>query len=359
MHPLLADRRRLLLYLLVWIPGAGVLAFLFVLAARMSWSQAAALAVPMTVVYAFIGLSAYYLCRAAPLAEAGIARIVATHLVGAFLASAAWVLAGQALAEVLSRIGALAGLDERLGHALPLVSVVGVLFFLLAVAAHYVIIAVDVSQQAERIALEARVLSREAELRALRAQLQPHFLFNALNSISALTTVDAAGARRMCLLLSDFFRRSLRLGAREAIAFDEELGLVEAFLTIERVRFSERLNVEVRVDDDTRRCLVPPLVLQPLVENAVGHGIAQLVEGGTVAVTARLRAGRLEVTVENPCDPERSRKGGTGIGLANVRKRLEAVHGREARVSAVEDGGRFRVELSLPCQPDEGLPPTG
>lgn len=349
MHPIFGDRRRLALYLLVWAPVSAPVAFLLVVAAGLTWLQAAAVALPLTFLFAEIGLTAFFLCRSAPLADTGIPRLVATHAAGAALASAVWVTLGRGLVFLLARVPAFAGLDVRFALALPSLAVVGVLFFLLAVAVHYVLIAVDASRAAERRALEARVLSREAELRALRAQLQPHFLFNALNSISALTTVDPAGARRMCLLLSDFFRRSLRLGAREVIPLQEELSLAEAFLTIEKVRFGNRLAAETRVDEAARACSVPPLVLQPLVENAVSHGIAQLLEGGTVRVEARVREGRLELSVENPCDPDGARRAGTGTGLANVRRRLEALHGREARVEVVAEPARFRVTVSLPA----------
>src|SRR6185436_18911903 len=110
----------------------------------------------------------------------------------------------------------------------------------------------------------------------------PHFLFNCLNSISALTASDAARAREVCVRLSEFLRNTLGLGERESIPWKEELELARTYLEVERVRFGARLQVEMDVDDACVECKVPPLVLQPLVENAIKHGIATLVEGGTV-----------------------------------------------------------------------------
>ena len=136
------------------------------------------------------------------------------------------------------------------------------------------------SQAAERRALQFEIASREAELRALRAQIHPHFLFNSLNSINALIAARPEEARRLCVRLGDFLRRSLTFGSREAIPLAEELDLAEQLLSIEKVRFGERLSHAIVADEAARACTVPPLLLQPLVENAVTHGIAQLLEGG-------------------------------------------------------------------------------
>ncbi len=196
--------------------------------------------------------------------------------------------------------------------------------------------------------LESQVTARDAELRALRAQLNPHFLFNSLNSISALTGPDPEAARTMCQLLGDFLRTSLTLGARERVAFAEELALAERYLAIEQVRFGARLAVEKAVEPAAARCLVPPLLIQPLIENAVKHGVADRVEGGTVRIEARRSGDRLEIAVENPRDPEAPPRRGGGLGLENVRQRLAALDPRGTRVDVFRAAERFRVVLTLP-----------
>ena len=156
------------------------------------------------------------------------------------------------------------------------------LLFLLALAVHYVLLAFEAAAQAERRQLELQILTRDAELRALRAQIDPHFLFNSLNSISALTTADAAGARRMCLLLGGFPARHAAMSARASGSRSPTSSRwPSGFSRIEQVRFGERLQVERGVEKAPARCLVPPLLLQPLVENAVTHGIARMLDGGT------------------------------------------------------------------------------
>ena len=208
----------------------------------------------------------------------------------------------------------------------------------------------DVSKKdAERANVELSLLAREAELKALRAQIDPHFIFNSLHSISALTATDPPAARRMCLLLADFLRETLRLGGNEQIPLSEELALADRFLAIEQVRLGPRLHVHREADPAAAACLVPPLLLQPLVENAVNHGIAQLVEGGTIRMAATCSGSTLTITLENPCDPDRPRTRGVGLGLELLRKRLTNQYGAADAVYAREQEGQFRVELRIPA----------
>jgi LytS/YehU family sensor histidine kinase len=224
-----------------------------------------------------------------------------------------------------------------------------VLLYLLSLAISYVVVAFEASRQAERRGLEAQVHAREAELRSLRAQIDPHFLFNSLHSISALTTADPAAARRMCVLLGDFFRDSLALGSEARITIARELQLAERFLEIERVRFGDRLQIKVEIPTDGT-LLVPPLILQPLIENAVTHGIAHVLDGGLITVRTTSTGMTLKISVENPCDDDRPRRTGTGVGLSNVRARLVAVYGDDAHMSSLEENGVWRVDVTVPAE---------
>jgi signal transduction histidine kinase len=349
MHPILAQPRRLGLYLLAWLFAGGLLSLALVFPGGGSALEGLALGLPLGLVYAFVSLAAWYPARAAPLRSAGVSRQLVIHAAAALLSSGAWCVLGVLLARGLARLPLFAGAADRFSAALPFLYPVGALLYLLAVALHYLFVAFEESRAAERQALGLLVLAREAELRALRAQINPHFLFNSLNSISALVADDPQGARRMCELLADFLRQSLRLGALERIPLADELALLANFLAIERVRFGPRLQVTERIADPARGCLLPPLLLQPLVENAVTHGIAQLVAGGEIRVEARREGGLLHLAVENDCDPDRRRRPGTGLGLANVRRRLEETWGREAWLRAREEAGRYRVEITLPA----------
>jgi hypothetical protein len=357
-HPILAHRGRLGLYLLAWLPLLPLVAGLLFLSGQAPWGEAFALALPPLVVYAYLCLAAWYACRALPLKTAEPLSLLATHGLSAVLSAGLWGLLGQGWAWTLARLGAFPGAAEHYARGMPALFGLGVPLYLLAVVLHYLLLAVEVSRAAESRALELRVLAREAELRALKAQLDPHFLFNSLNAVAALAGSDPAAARKMAILLSEFLRRSLGLGGRSAIPLAEELAHAASYLAVERVRFGDRLAVQEEIEEASRDCLVPPLILQPLVENAVRHGVAQLLEGGVIRIAARVAAGRLAIAVENPCDPGHPSpppsaipRGSGGVGLANIAAQLAARHGEAARLAVTTPPGRFRVEITLPALP--------
>jgi len=245
------------------------------------------------------------------------------------------------------------GLDARFTPKVGLVYGAGCILYLLSVAFHYAALAQDASREAEAHALKSSVLARDAELRALKAQVNPHFLFNSLNSISALTSIDPARARDMCVLLGDFLRLTLGLGEKNLVRFSDELELLEKYMAIEKVRFGDRLRMHEEIQEDSKVCLLPPLLLQPLVENAVKHGIAGLPEGGDVRLAVQRQNGRLAILVENSWDPEAPPRRPGGLGLKNVQQRLEARYGKDASLRVDTEGELFQVSLSLPADSEE------
>src|SRR5580698_4308577 len=350
MHPILTQLRRLTLYLFAWIPIAGMLAYLLAMPGAITWREAVVLAVPLCLLYAFLCLSAWYPCRVTPIERSSLSRLVSTHLATALLATGLWVMAAKTLATELSQSAPYRGLDKRFATEIPLLVGTGVLLYLLSISLYYVLLALQASQEAEARVMKASVLAREAELRALKAQVNPHFLFNSLNSISALTSSDAAKAREMCILLGDFLRRTLGLGEKAAIPLEEEMSLIRAFLAVEKVRFGARIQMEENIDESALHVPVPPLLLQPLVENAVVHGIANLVEGGWIHLDVHAQNGTLTITVENSFDPDAPPRRKSGVGLVNVRQRLQARYGNQASFAVKMEGDRYRVALTLPTE---------
>jgi LytS/YehU family sensor histidine kinase len=190
-------------------------------------------------------------------------------------------------------------------------------------------------------------------LKALRAQLNPHFLFNSLNSISALTTIDPKRAREMCVLLSDFLRKSLKLGERSMVALSEELDLLRAYLSIEQIRFGSRLVVEWSIAPEAQEIQIPTLLLQPLVENAIKHGIAAIPEGGTITISAARKGGFVEIMLENPVDSDSEHPQGLGIGLKQVKMRLQGRYGPDIFFEAALKDGQHKVLMVFPTEVPE------
>jgi hypothetical protein len=357
MHPILARPGRLAAYAVIWPPLGALLAASLTLQGLLPFSQAIVFAVPVSVAYGFLCLSAWYASRGLPINRVDVVRVVVTAFAAAFVSSGLWLLAARGWLTAVGGFGRWGDIASVFKRSAPTLFAFGFLLYLLAIAVSYLGAAYEASREAERRGLQLQVQAREAELRALRAQIDPHFLFNSLQSISALTTVDPAAARRMCLLLADFLRDTLALGSRSRIPLSSEIALARRFLAIEQVRFGDRLRIEVDaqgVDD----CLMPPLLLQPLVENAVTHGIAHVLEGGVVTIRVARGTTTVAISIDNPLDADRPAGQGTGLGLRNVRDRLKSLYGTDAALRTDEQEGRFHARLELPLESGEAVAPA-
>jgi LytS/YehU family sensor histidine kinase len=206
----------------------------------------------------------------------------------------------------------------------------------------------------ERETREARLAAQlsEAKLGALRMQLHPHFLFNSLNAITVLVRDQKTReASDMLELLSRLLRQVLQSDQAELIPLRQELQFIEKYLGIERVRFSDRLSVRWEIDESARDALVPAFILQPLVENAVRHGVAKRVENGLIEVIAR-REGATLILIIRDNGPGYQRGSPEGVGLTNTRARLAALYGADAelRIEWDEQGTVARIRLPLDLQ---------
>jgi two-component system, LytTR family, sensor kinase len=204
-------------------------------------------------------------------------------------------------------------------------------------------------QEQERRAAELAVQAQEAQVRALRYQINPHFLFNTLNAIAALVRDAPDKAEEMVLQLSTFFRRSLAVNPMEDLTLSEEVDLQRLYLEIERTRFPDRLRFEVALEGDSAKARVPALLLQPLVENAVKHGVSRSETATCIRIRARLEGPALEIVVENDARAAGAGPRGESVGLRNVRDRLRSRFGEAAALATEElAGGGFRNTLRIP-----------
>lgn len=352
MQRVLTSRSGVLLYLTVWLLlGLGVGGAVAELSGA-SVLRAQLFAVPGSLLFSVAaGFSAYYMCKANPLRERSPVVILVSTLTAAVCAGFFWVFLLGMWNGVVESFSA-QGIEAQ-PQLVALLFSLGVMLYGLLATLNYLLAEFLRARQAEQRELESKLLARNAELRMLRTQIDPHFLFNSLNSISALTSIDAKRARDMTQRLSDFFRQSLGIEAQGKITLEEEVRLIGHFLAIEKVRFGARLGVEQEVQDAALSCLLPPMILQPLVENAVKHGIGGLPEGGVVRIEALCEGSLLKISVENDTDPDTPPRKGNGIGLVNVRERLDAAYGHQANVHCTHENNKYRVALTLPVETKE------
>lgn len=211
--------------------------------------------------------------------------------------------------------------------------------------------------------LDARNLARDAQLKMLRYQLNPHFLFNTLNAISTLILLkDTHSANQMVLRLSDFLRHSLINDPMQQVTLEQEITSLQLYLGIEKARFDTRLNVEFNIDDEAYAALIPSLILQPIVENSIKYAIAPSVEGGTIFINAKVFAEQLLIEIRDTgpgSDKDLSEissdvdASGCGVGLVNCQQRLAAIYDSNysfsfGNLSTVEQTSGFQVSLRLP-----------
>ncbi|WP_299826351.1 histidine kinase [uncultured Pontibacter sp.] len=192
-------------------------------------------------------------------------------------------------------------------------------------------------------------LAREAELYSLRQQLQPHFLFNSLNSISALVGARPEQARTMIHQLSDFLRGTLRKEDQQLVTLEEELKHLDLYLEIEKVRFGHRLQTALQVQDETVSMRLPALLLQPIVENAIKFGLYDTIGETAISIKASAEDNYLQLQVQNPYDPDTARPNrGTGFGLSSVQRRLYLLYARQDLLKTQQKDHTFITTIKIP-----------
>ena len=297
----------------------------------------------------------YWLARRYPLRPPIIGRNLLAHVGGALLLCVGWATAGASLRWVLGIGPTQITRTQHLANWLLTTIPWGTFMYFTTLgcmhAFAYFVEAKEREAQAARLAAQVA----EARLGALRMQLHPHFLFNSLNAITVLVRDrDTAAAGRMLELLSDVLRQVLRAGQPHEVSLADELRFLERYLAIEQVRFSDRLAVRVDVDDALRDAAVPEFVLQPLVENALRHGVAHRADGGVVAIAAARDGDTLVLAVSDngPGPAATARRDGNGLGLANIRERLTTLYGARGRIElvprAAHDGGGTVATVRIP-----------
>lgn len=276
------------------------------------------ISVPASLIYACVNYTAFYLVAPSDSIMQEVAQMHAKH------------------------VGPLAVLME---------SAVSWYFFIVAWDILYVALSYAARVgQAERAAATYRSQAQSAQLRALRYQINPHFLFNTLNSLSSLVlTGRNREAEEMITNLANFFRNSLKSDPTADVTLADEIGMQRLYLAIEHIRFPERLKVDIQIPSHLLDVRVPNLILQPLVENAIKHGVAQSSRPVTIAIRAESRNGSVHLVVEDDAESRGTVGSAEGVGLRNVRERLLArFDGGANALFGRRDGGGFRAELTMP-----------
>jgi hypothetical protein len=346
-HPVLSNRVRLIVWWLVWLFLALGQALLYYFAYGSFVNISLIDSVVSLVLYSGLALSLWYPFSAfireneKPLSL--ITNILATGAISVTL----WVL--------ITRMIMLLVLPEENSYkefwdaTFPYRIGTGVFIYGLAILTYFLF--VSLTNLSEKKAREAKLesLIKETELKMLRSQINPHFLFNSLNSVSSLTVTDPEKARIMVIKLSEFMRYALSRKDEQPVTLRSELDNLRLYLDIEKVRFGDRLSLEEHINPDCLGAMVPVMVLQPLYENAIKHGVYESAETVTIKTTLSCSNGYVEMIITNNFDPESSPAKGTGTGIMNVTRRLELLFGKEASLKTEKQNSIFTVRLIIPA----------
>ncbi|MEQ9424952.1 MAG: histidine kinase [Cyclobacteriaceae bacterium] len=269
--------------------------------------------------------------------------VILNHVIGAVVIVGTCVVIGNYLmAEVVNVPSSL------IDTITPLKLFTGFFYYVMIVLVYYLAKSYHELQQKTIAENELVTIARESELNMLKFQINPHFIFNSLNSISSLTTSEPSKAREMVVKLSEFMRYSLKSTEDSMSTLREELNNVNLYLEIEKVRFGNKMMFVSDVSDDVFNMRIPNMVLQPLIENAIKYGVYEAVEASTIKLTASYDNDLLRIEISNSYEPESIVHKGRGIGLNNINNRLNLTFGRDDLMSIKKSDSIFTVNLKIP-----------
>ncbi|MGE5406599.1 MAG: sensor histidine kinase [Methanosarcina sp.] len=347
-HPVLANRVWLIVWWLAWLILALGQSFLFYFAYGSFLEIGLIDSLISLLLYSGLALSLWY-----PFTffNAGVKKslnLVSNFLLTGAITIALWILITRFI--MTSIIPDDSGYQEYWNTTLPYRIGTGVIIYCLIILVYY--LNLSLTNLSEKNAKEVRLenIVKETELRLLRSQINPHFLFNSLNSISSLTITDPEKARDMIVKLSEFMRYALSRKDEQPVTLRSEIENLMLYLEIEKVRFGDRLTTEEIIDGDCLDFKIPVLLLQPLYENAIKHGVYESTESVKISTTAKIMEGYIEIRISNNFTDSPSQKKGTGTGLYNVNRRMELFYGNEASISSSKENGIYTVTLFMPAE---------
>jgi two-component system, LytTR family, sensor kinase len=343
------SRNLWLYYSLFWIILAIVQFGIASVVYEQSFAPAATDSLLSNLIFAFVGIGLWFMVRFSGKMKRDLLRNLIYQAAVCTVSVLIWLFFSYSLLESLF------GTDKEyinyMDGSLVIRLLIGVLIYFLLVSIFYLILSFEEMQEQAEHEAELSAMLRDAELNMLRSQIRPHFLFNSLNSVSALTLSNPAAAQQMIIRLSEFMRHSLSLGAEAMNTLEEELHHAGLYLDIEKVRFSDRLIVEKNCSSECVSIPVPAMILQPLLENAVKYGIGSTIGFCTLSIDTECTDASLDITISNTFDPDAVPGKGTGTGLSHVRKRMAALYGRTDLLTVSSSGGMFCARLRIPVLP--------
>jgi len=342
-HPFISNPKLLIGYGVFWTLAAAALIFVATVINDMPLVVALTEVITFILLYAVIGAAIWYVIKYSTLEDTSVIRIISAHLIAATIIVLLWIYIGAVLIKIFRPQA-----EDWLEQAMVTRAVSGYMAYIGFVIFFYAVNYYYAFKEKSKNETRLKALVKEAELHALKSQINPHFLFNSLNSISSLTMTDPAKAQEMVINLSQLMRYSLKHDQDEKVSFEQELENNKLYLSIEKVRFGKKLNPVFAVEKDCLKAKIPNMILQPLYENAIKYGVYETTEPVDVITHCQKNGDALEVTISNAYDKNVISKKGEGIGLRNIRDRLQVIYGNPHLLKVVDKNNEFTVTLTIP-----------
>jgi two-component system LytT family sensor kinase len=301
-------------------------------------------------VLGLLGIAIWYVVRYNDPEKSTAGQMLTSHVVAAMVFTGLWNISSGAIVKTLTDDK---GYTNYLSSHLTGRILGGLLFYALLVSIYYIYVYRQHNREKLHKESEWRHQIRKAQLNALKSQINPHFLFNSLNSIASLTLTNPEKAHGMVIALSDFMRYSLRNHQDDMVTLEVEIKNIGLYLQIEKIRFGNNLVYRFEIEEECNHRLIPNLILQPIFENAIKYGVYEASKPVGIILKARKASGGMEITVINDFDPEALPRKGEGVGLTNINDRLRLIYGSSRLLNAELGESQFKVTMVVPDGSDK------
>jgi two-component system LytT family sensor kinase len=345
-NPILSSRSTFYYYIGIWAIIIIFHVFLLHYSENIIFSEAILDAILTNLLFAAVGLGLWFPIFFGRSDEEKPVNTLINNIVGAIVAVSFWL--GLSYFMLVSLLHTRSFYIDFLKSSVPWRAGIGLLYYEVMILVYYLMIFYRNNKENQLKEAELKALVTESELNSLKAQINPHFLFNSLNSISSLTMTQPSKAQEMIIKLSEFLRYTTSNKDEKFTTLNDEIGNINRYLDIEKIRFGRRMLIKQSIEDPCRNLKLPGLILQPLLENAVKFGVYESIDESIIEIICSCNSSALSVVVRNKWDSEFQSNKGVGVGLKNIRSRLSILYNRDDLFKIRKDSNIFEVTIVFP-----------
>jgi two-component system LytT family sensor kinase len=347
-NPILRSFRNLTILILYTLSYALISFFVLFLGLELDFRPAIIESLVSAIILCGLTIVWHYPAKYISIEQNSLLKILFSHIITAFISSGLWILFIYVI--MVPFLGFNETYQNYFYHTILWRFLVGLMLYAVVVSFYYLVSYYSESQERAVKESELKNLITQAELKSLKFQINPHFIFNSLNSMSALTEIDPKKAKEMIIKLADFLRYILATNEREKNKLSEELKNIRLYLDIEKIRFEDKFDYSEQLDDECNKVEIPNMILQPLFENVIKHAVYETLDKVQLTLKCGFDNGYLKIQLQNNFDESSKSRKGAGVGLKNINDRLNLIYHRNDLMEVKKEKGIFNVTLFIPIE---------